>query len=72
MWTHNYTYNTHMCVCTPSLPITHSHTHTHTHTRQCVQMAVEKLAQGIEAFCVDQRKLEEMLAKAAEAQGIKL
>lgn len=32
----------------------------------CVQMAVEKLAQGIEGFSVDQRKLETLLAQAAE------
>ncbi len=31
----------------------------------CAQMAVDKLAQGIEGFAVDQRKLEDLLAKAA-------
>lgn len=31
------------------------------------QMAVDKLAQGVEGFAVDQRKLEELLAKAAAA-----
>lgn len=30
------------------------------------QMAVEKLKQGIDGFAADQRKLEDILAKAAE------
>jgi transaldolase len=33
-----------------------------TATVACLQMAVEKLAQGIEGFAADQRKLEALLA----------
>jgi hypothetical protein len=34
------------------------------------QMAVEKLAQGIEGFAADQRKLETLLAEEAAKLGI--